>query len=599
MLLADLNAHTIRWSDRDENAAGLELEDAIAAAGWDDGLGDDVGCVASIRPRPGENASRPDVTSDHLPLVAEIDLYGVADAPTLRTTGRTQYKFPPRDHRVWSLYRERAEDAIASSREEFTHLLAMARNQTVRAKNGSQKCLTHAYGLLVDAMKEAARVIPRRSETDLQLPGFWTRKCEEAKEACVASLAHAMRPGATDADIAEHDEHRREFREVVSEERNEFIKKRIEALDPSRPVDWKFLRGSAQSPVAPVVHDINGTELRTRRAQANAFARFYAPPPTKTHRRPKLPQWRRHTPPPTAAELSAALRKLNNRRAAGPDGIHAEMLKYVDGTCRRLLEDLISASITIGEMPQQWKESITIPIHKPGKERKLLQSYRPIGLCSITAKWCESIMTKRLQYRLQLSGRQFGFRAQRRTDDVVMLLVDETARAKSETYYSPVWNVARGRFEDYWRAGRAVTLHYDLTKAYDYVSHNSIIRKMRDRGVDGYIVRWFASFLRGRYTVFDVNGTRSDRRPVRRGVIQGAVSSPLLFLLVIDGLLERLQQAGISAYAFADDVKTCTTGRDAASAVAAAQVGADIVREWAAEEDQEIGEDGCAAGDAE
>lgn len=49
-------------------------------------------------------------------------------------------------------------------------------------------------------------------------------------------------------------------------------------------------------------------------------------------------------------------------------------------------------------LPKIWKESIIVPIHKQGKPKTHIGSYRPIALTSHVCKLLEKIMLNRLVY---------------------------------------------------------------------------------------------------------------------------------------------------------------------------------------------------------
>ena len=48
-----------------------------------------------------------------------------------------------------------------------------------------------------------------------------------------------------------------------------------------------------------------------------------------------------------------------------------------------------------GHFPTAWEESKVIPVHKKGKDHKLVNSYRPISLLSILGTIAERVIKKR------------------------------------------------------------------------------------------------------------------------------------------------------------------------------------------------------------
>ena len=62
---------------------------------------------------------------------------------------------------------------------------------------------------------------------------------------------------------------------------------------------------------------------------------------------------------------------------------------------------------------------------------------------------------------------------------------------------------------------------------------------------------------------------------IRRGVIQGGVTSPTLFLIMFNDFIEKLRERNINAFAYADDL--AMVGRCKTNLIEAI----DIVEEWA------------------
>ena len=93
------------------------------------------------------------------------------------------------------------------------------------------------------------------------------------------------------------------------------------------------------------------------------------------------------------------------------------------------------------------------------------------------------------------------------------------------------------------------TVLLDLCKAFDLVDHSLLLSKISMYHTDNTSLRWFESYLRDRTRRCCINGSLSDALPITRGVPQGSILGPILFLLYINDLPLAIPDCNVDIYA--------------------------------------------------
>ena len=95
-------------------------------------------------------------------------------------------------------------------------------------------------------------------------------------------------------------------------------------------------------------------------------------------------------------------------------------------------------------------------------------------------------------------------------------------------------------------------LYLDMQKAFDKVSHDGLLIKLKEYGITGEVYRWIEGWLMNRRQRVVLNNEVSEWKQVESGVPQGSVLGPLLFIIYIDDVDKGLNN---SVLKFADDSK--------------------------------------------
>jgi hypothetical protein len=82
-------------------------------------------------------------------------------------------------------------------------------------------------------------------------------------------------------------------------------------------------------------------------------------------------------------EVQIAIANLKSYKSPGTDEITAELIQTGGEVLRSKIRKLINSIWNKEELPEKWKESITVPVHKKGDKTEC-SNYRGTSLLSAT-----------------------------------------------------------------------------------------------------------------------------------------------------------------------------------------------------------------------
>lgn len=253
--------------------------------------------------------------------------------------------------------------------------------------------------------------------------------------------------------------------------------------------------------------------------------------------------------PMTPIEVKKIVKSLRDTKSVGFDEISTRIVKNSIDKILEIITYLINFSFESGTFPDILKLSLVKPLHKKGCKH-CIENYRPITLVSVWSKVFEKCMHDRLitflnKYNI-INSDQYGFQKSKSTTLAIFSLIRYTLNKLNENYLT-------------------TALFLDLSKAFDCISHEHLLKKIEEIGLRGPANEWIASYLHNRTQQVVITNYTKEKELISflsnpqkniKGVPQGSVLGPTLFLLYINNISNVTHHKCIL---FADDITVIVT----------------------------------------
>ncbi len=227
----------------------------------------------------------------------------------------------------------------------------------------------------------------------------------------------------------------------------------------------------------------------------------------------------------TLNELKTSVQQLQPNKSPGPDGLTSEFYKHFFPHLAPLYFAMLKESFETGSLPDSLNNSITTLLPKDPTERNNLKKYRPISLLNTDYK----ILTKTLVNKLKPHMHK-------------LIHTDQQCAVTKRNINNHTHFIRDLIQYTHDKHTRTALLSLDQEKAFDRVSHTFLHKTLERNNLGHTFTTWTKILYNKPTTQIIVNHTLSDPFPLTRSVRQGCSLSPLLYVLTLEPLLNKIRQ---------------------------------------------------------
>eukprot|EP00253_Pinus_taeda_P007836 PITA_07836 len=227
----------------------------------------------------------------------------------------------------------------------------------------------------------------------------------------------------------------------------------------------------------------------------------------------------------TKEEVEHIVKSMAKDKSPGPDGWTIELFNHFFDSIGDELTDVVEESRRKGVILPPFNATFIALIPKK-EDPDSFEDFRPISLCNYVYKIIAKIIAVRLKLILSknISSEQFGFLDGRQ--------IHEAIGVAQETIHSIRQTIKKG-----------AVIKIDLSKAYDRICWTYLWMLLTHLGFKLEFINWIMGCVTSVSFAVLINGAASPFFKGQRGLRQGCPLSPLLFLLVAEGLSRLIMEA--------------------------------------------------------
>jgi hypothetical protein len=461
---------------------------------------------------------------------------GIGDHKAILTDINVSHKLQKRPKRKIFLFNKADVESLKAD------LIRSLSNFNQEARNcNDMDILFQNFKSAIDSIVQ--KNVPTKLINDSRDPPWYNRQIRKHLKK-TRKLHSAYKKSMTTESYAAYSNSRRTLNQSKKDAENTFLSSSLDdMLRESQKRFWSYVKFKTKGQYSSIttLKSKDGTTLTEPRDKANLLNNHFKSVFT-TDLPSDLPDFPNKTDKVFSLNeitlnrvgIVTLIQNLNKYKAYGPDEISPKLLKLAPDEFSYYILILFQKCLELKSIPSIWKSANVAPIFKKGN-RSSPENYRPISLTSVLCKMFEHIISSNLAHFLESNNLfcndQFGFRKNRSCEMQLHRVCQDLAFILD-------------------KKEEADLIFLDFSKAFDKVSHTLLLHKLKSYGLQMDILSLIKSFLTNRTQKVVIEGWNSDSVDVTSGVPQGSVLGPLLFLIYINDLPDKIKS---KCRLFADD----------------------------------------------
>lgn len=244
-------------------------------------------------------------------------------------------------------------------------------------------------------------------------------------------------------------------------------------------------------------------------------------------------------------KVAKSFKSFGSHKAPGPDGFKPLVLQKLTPGLYHYIAVLYRLAVKTGYAPKVWRKMKVVFLPKAGKtDYGSAKSYRPITLSNFLLKGLERLIQWYISDKIVTNPlfAQHAYTTGRSCDTALSEVVDFIEKNN-------------------YRKQHVLAVSLDCSGAFDRIKFDSAEEAMSDMGIPSNIRAFYKHVLEERTVTADLQGERIKRKP-KRGSPQGGVLSPLIWNLIMHGILSQFKGKAIKVVGYADDIILLVAGKD-------------------------------------